>query len=323
MRIVFMGTPDFAVGALQKLVENNYSIVGVITATDQIAGRGQKLQFSAVKNYALSQGLPILQPSNLKDPIFLEELKELKADIQVVVAFRMLPELVWNMPPLGTFNLHASLLPQYRGAAPINHVLMNGETETGVTTFFLNKEIDTGKIILQKKCFIAADDDAGSLHDKLKHLGAELILETLHSIEKNEFQSIDQSLLTTHLSELKPAPKIFKHDCEINWNEKSKTIQNKIRGLSPYPAAFTFLVNKETGQKYSIKIFEVSQTSENDPILNAGQISTDAKNFLHVKTQDAMLSMEQVQLEGKKRIGIKEFLRGFAINGQWSFTTLI
>ncbi len=323
MRIVFMGTPDFAVGALQKLVENNYSIVGVITATDQIAGRGQKLQFSAVKNYALSQGLHILQPSNLKDPNFLEELKELKADIQVVVAFRMLPELVWDMPPLGTFNLHASLLPQYRGAAPINHVLMNGETETGVTTFFLNKEIDTGKIILQKKCLIAADDDAGSLHDKLKQLGAELILETIHSIEQNEFQSIDQSLLTTNLTKLKPAPKIFKNDCEINWNEKSKTIQNKIRGLSPYPAAFTYLLNKETSQKYSIKIFKVSQTSENDPILNTGQISTDAKNFLQVKTQDQMLSIEQVQLEGKKRIGIKEFLRGFPINNQWSFTSLI
>lgn len=322
MRIVFMGTPEFAVTALQKLIESKFEVVGVITAPDQAAGRGKKIRMSAVKKYALSENLRILQPTNLKNPDFLKELQNLKADIQVVVAFRMLPELVWNMPPKGTFNLHASLLPQYRGAAPINHVLMNGETETGVTTFFLDKEIDTGKIILQKKCKITAEDNAGSLHDKLMYLGADVIIDTLHAVEANKISVIPQSDLLTSDSELKPAPKIFKKDGELHWNQESKTILNKIRGLSPYPAAYSHLYIENDQKSYYLKIFKAEQIEKEYPKLEPGTIFTDSKSYFHVITNKGTISILELQLEGKKRMALVDFLRGFNLATPCSFKTL-
>lgn len=322
MRIVFMGTPEFAVTALQKLIEHNYNVVGVITAPDQAAGRGKKIRMSAVKEYALSQNLKLLQPVNLKDPVFIEELRKLNADIQIVVAFRMLPEVVWNMPPKGTFNLHASLLPQYRGAAPINHAIMNGETETGVTTFFLDKEIDTGKIILQKKCVIDKEDDAGSLHDKLMLLGAELIIETLETIESGNLSVISQELIKP-TNTLKTASKIYKEDCELNWNRDSETILNKIRGLSPYPTAFSHLRINSENRVYYIKIFKAQISKIQYPKSEPGTIITDSKTYIHVSTANEILSIEEVQLEGKKRMTVVNFLRGFNLNMPCIFTCLI
>ncbi|MFN3316928.1 MAG: methionyl-tRNA formyltransferase, partial [Raineya sp.] len=235
MRIIFMGTPEFAVPSLQVLVENGYNIVGVVTAPDKPAGRGKQMQVSEVKQYALSQNLPILQPEKLKSPDFLAELQALKADLQVVVAFRMLPEVVWAMPPIGTFNLHASLLPKYRGAAPINWAIINGETETGVTTFFLQHEIDTGNIIFQEKEPISPTDTAGSLYQRLMHKGAKLVLKTVQTIEKGDVQTFPQVGEITH------APKIFRETCQIDWNKTSTEIYNFVRGLAPYPAAWTTL----------------------------------------------------------------------------------
>ncbi|HCO66918.1 MAG TPA: methionyl-tRNA formyltransferase, partial [Dysgonomonas sp.] len=235
LRIVFMGTPDFAVASLKNLVDNNYTIAGVITMPDKPAGRGHKLQYSAVKQYALDNNLPLLQPEKLKDESFLESLKSWKADLQIVVAFRMLPEVVWNMPRFGTFNLHASLLPQYRGAAPINWAIINGEKETGVTTFFLTHEIDTGKIILQKKVPIMEEDNAGIIHDKLMNIGAGLVCKTVDLLLENKIDGIPQDNLISDENELKPAPKIFKETCKIDWNKSSASIHNLIRGLSPHP----------------------------------------------------------------------------------------
>lgn len=323
MRIVFMGTPEFAVFALQKLLENKHEVVGVVTAPDQPAGRGKKIRMSAVKEFALKHELPVLQPLKLKDPAFIEELQALKADIQVVVAFRMLPEVVWAMPPKGTFNLHASLLPQYRGAAPINHVLINGETETGVTTFFLDKEIDTGKIILQEKCAISPDDNAGTLHDKLMVLGAGLILKTLQLIAANKIEPVAQNHLFVSDNDLKPAPKIFKQDCALVWNKSHTAILNKIRGLSPYPVAYSHLLDTETQKSYYLKIFSAQAIEKKYAETRPGSIFTDSATFLHVTTTDQTISLLEVQLEGKKKMKIQDFLRGFALKGVWCFKTLI
>ncbi|MCD6090985.1 MAG: methionyl-tRNA formyltransferase [Bacteroidales bacterium] len=322
MRIVFMGTPEFAVTALQKLVESKYDIVGIITAPDQAAGRGKKIRMSAVKEFALTNNLAVLQPTNLKDPIFLEELRKLKADIQVVVAFRMLPEVVWNMPPKGTFNLHASLLPHYRGAAPINHAIINGETETGVTTFFLDKEIDTGKIILQSKCAITPNDNAGTLHDKLMLLGAELIIETLQAIENNNYKIINQKEFISTNATLKSAPKIFKQDGEINWNSDSTTVLNKIRGLSPYPTSYSYIQLEGEHKPYYIKIFSAQTVHLDYPKSKSGTIFTDSKSYIHVITANGVIALEEVQLEGKKRMQVFPFLRGFSLGTSSFFTSL-
>lgn len=319
MRIVFMGTPDFAVYSLKKLIENNYNIVGVITSVDQPAGRGKKIKMSAVKEFALEHKLNLLQPVNLKDPDFIEELHALNADIQIVVAFRMLPAIVWEMPPFGTFNLHASLLPQYRGAAPINHAIINGETETGLTTFFLDKEIDTGKIILQEKCSIDANDDFGSLHDKMMILGAGLIIKTLKLIENKRHSSIAQSNLIDNSTSLKSAPKIFKEDCKINWKLTAEEINNKIRGLSPYPTAYSYIQADIGEQKYYVKIFKAEIIDKTSTSEKEGMIESDQKNYIHVKCQNGYISIKELQIEGKKRMSTQDFLRGFDFSGKWSF----
>lgn len=302
MRIVFMGTPDFAVASLNALVEAGYEIAGVVTAADKPAGRGQKLQESAVKKYAAEKGLKILQPLKLKDPEFIEELKALKADLQVVVAFRMLPEVVWDMPAKGTINLHASLLPQYRGAAPINHAIINGEAESGVTTFFLKHEIDTGDVIFSEKVAIANDDTAGDLHDHLMEAGAGLLVKTVKAIEENNYKEQPQLFS----DELKHAPKIFKEFCQIDWNQPVKTIYNLIRGLSPYPTAFAVLNGK------TIKIFKAEYETIS-PGIAPGEFQTDGKNFLKFAAKDGWISLLDVQYEGKKRMMVDEFLRGMRL----------
>lgn len=318
LRIVFMGTPDFAVACLAALHENGHHIVGVVTIPDKPAGRGKKLQMSAVKQYALDHHLPLMTPLKLKDPFFMDELSALKADVQVVVAFRMLPEVVWNMPPLGTFNLHASLLPQYRGAAPINHAIINGETESGVTTFFLDHQIDTGKIIDQKRCHIAEEDNAGDLHDKLMSLGAKLVLETIDKMTKGEIVARDQKTLLES-TPLKSAPKIYKEDGLIDWNRNSHELYNLIRGLSPYPSAWTWLMDGQTGQRMSLKIYAVQKTripSDKKP----GHIQVVSGAGLLVHTSDYCLDVLELQLQGKKRMRIQDFLRGFSISMGMHFT---
>lgn len=314
-----MGTPDFAVYSLKKLIENNYNIVGVITAVDQPAGRGKKIKMSAVKEFALEHKLNLLQPVNLKDPGFIEKLRALNADIQIVVAFRMLPAIVWEMPPFGTFNLHASLLPQYRGAAPINHAIINGETETGLTTFFLDKEIDTGKIILQEKCSIDANDDFGSLHDKMMILGSGLIIKTLELIENKRHISIAQSDLIDNSTSLKPAPKLFKEDCKINWKLTAEEINNKIRGLSPYPTAYSYIQAVNGEQKYYVKIFKAEIIDKTATFEKEGMVESDKKNYIHVKCKNGYISIKELQIEGKKRMSTQDFLRGFDFSGKWSF----
>lgn len=301
LRIIFMGTPDFAVSTLQTLVENGQNVVAVITAPDKPAGRGLKLNESPVKQYAVSQNIPVLQPTNLKSEAFLEELKSYQADLQIIVAFRMLPEAVWNMPPLGSFNIHASLLPQYRGAAPINWAIINGETETGVTSFFLKHQIDTGDIIFQDKVIIAAEDDFGTLYEKLKNAGAALALKTVKAIEAGKVPSQPQETS----SELKEAPKIFKETCQINWNQPAQTIQNFVRGLSPYPTAWTVFEDK------TFKIFKTETVGKSTKKVEPGQVITDGKNFIHVQTADGILNILDLQMEGKKRMSIPELLRGF------------
>ena len=309
LRIVFMGTPDFAVESLRALVGNGYNVVGVITAPDKPAGRGYKLQPPAVKAYALSAGLPVLQPENLKNEVFLGELKRLKADIQVVVAFRMLPEVVWSMSPRGTFNLHASLLPQYRGAAPINWAIINGEKETGVTTFFLKHEIDTGEIIFQEKVAIGENDDAGTLHDSLMTLGARLVVRTIDAVISGTVRSLPQSELTEGNKELKPAPKIHKETCRINWDRPVEEIRNFVRGLSPYPAAWTeFDVN---GEKMNFRIFSTKAIPEAHR-LRPGELVTDNKATLRVAAQDGFIEVLEIQLSGKKRMKTGDFLNGFS-----------
>ena len=302
MRIVFMGTPDFAVASLNALVEAGFEIAGVVTAADKPAGRGQKLQESAVKKYAADKGIKVLQPLKLKDPEFIEELRSLKADLQVVVAFRMLPEVVWDMPAKGTINLHGSLLPQYRGAAPINHAIINGETESGVTTFFLTHEIDTGDVIFYEKVAIAEDDTAGDLHDQLMATGAALLVKTVKAIEANDYKEQPQLFS----EEQKHAPKIFKEFCKIDWNQPVKKIYNLIRGLSPYPTAFTELNGK------TIKIFKATY-EETVPGTAPGEFLTDGKTFLKFAAPDGLISLTDVQYEGKKRMLTDEFLRGMRL----------
>ena len=303
MKIIYMGTPDFAVEPLRRLVEAGKNIVAVVTMPDKPAGRGHKIQFSPVKEYALSVNIPLLQPVNLKDPEFVEELRSYQADLQIVVAFRMLPEIVWNMPPLGTFNLHASLLPQYRGAAPINWAVINGETETGITTFFLQHEIDTGNIILQEKITMAPDDNAGIVHDRLMMLGADLVLKTVNQIESGNVASIPQPD-----GELKPAPKIFKDTCLINFNATAESVRNLVRGLAPYPTAWLELTDP-TGNTTNMKIYEVSKELCT-PSHPAGTLVCDGKKVLKVAVQDGYIHLDQVQLAGKKRMPAADLMRG-------------
>ena len=303
MKIIYMGTPDFAVEPLRRLVEAGKNIVAVVTMPDKHAGRGHKIQFSPVKEYALSVNLPILQPVNLKDPEFVEQLRSYQADLQIVVAFRMLPEIVWNMPPLGTFNLHASLLPQYRGAAPINWAVINGETETGITTFFLQHEIDTGNIIQQQKIDIAPDDNAGIVHDKLMYLGSDLVLQTVNQIESGNVASIPQPE-----GELKPAPKIFKDTCQINFNTTAESVRNLVRGLAPYPAAWIELADAE-GNTTNMKIYEVNKELCS-PTHPAGTLICDGKKILKVAVLDGYIHLDQVQLAGKKRMPAADLMRG-------------
>jgi len=289
MKIVFMGTPDFAVASLNALVEAGFDVVGVVTAADKPAGRGQKLHESAVKQYAVSKGIKVLQPLKLKDPLFIDELKSLNADLQVVVAFRMLPEMVWNMPAKGTINLHASLLPQYRGAAPINHAIINGEKESGVTTFFLKHEIDTGDVIFSESVSINNDDTAGDLHDKLMNVGAGLLVKTVKAIEAGNYTEQPQP----KSDELKHAPKIFKEHCLIDWNLSGDKIYNLIRGLSPYPTAFTKLNDK------TLKVFK-AEFEEKEPGISPGSFLSDGKTYLKFAARDGFIKFTDLQYEGKK-----------------------
>jgi len=308
LRIVFMGTPEFAVESLKALVENKYNVVGVVTVPDKPAGRGQKIKTSAVKDYAIQAGIKVLQPEKLRDENFLVDLKALNAHLQIIVAFRMLPEVVWNMPPMGSFNLHGSLLPQYRGAAPINWAVINGDKETGVTTFFLKHEIDTGNIIDQKRMPIEITDNAGTVHDKMMVLGAELVLETVNNICNDTIDPKPQNEYIKENITLNPAPKIFKEDCRINWSQDAEVIFNRIRGLSPYPTAWTELIDADE-KVLSLKIFETE--IEKDKNLAPGTIETDGKNTIFFGCRNGCLKINSLQLAGKKRMTTKEFLNGF------------
>ena len=306
LRIVYMGTPDFAVEGLRALVDGGYNVVAVVTMPDKPMGRhGSVLQPSPVKQYAQEHGLKVLQPEKLKDPVFVEELRALHADLQVVVAFRMLPEVVWSMPPLGTFNAHASLLPKYRGAAPINWAIINGETETGMTTFMLKHEIDTGDIIDQVRIPIADTDNVGVVHDKLMLLSGQLVTKTVDSIIDGTFKTVPQADIQG--VEPTPAPKIFRETCRINWNQPVQKVYDFIRGLSPYPAAWTMLDGK------SIKIYEATKQQATDPAYQPGQILTDGKTYLKVATADGLLNVHVIQLEGKKRMPTLDLLRGYKL----------
>lgn len=309
LRIVYMGTPEFAVESLKRLVEGGYNIVGVITMPDKPMGRhGSVLQPSPVKQYAVSQGLKVLQPEKLKDEQFLTELRELKADLQIVVAFRMLPEVVWNMPPMGTFNLHASLLPQYRGAAPINWAVINGDTETGITTFFLKHEIDTGEIIDQVRVPIADTDNVEIVYNRLMMLGGDLVLKTVDAILEGNVKTTPQEELA-QIEELRPAPKIFKETCRIDWTQGVKKVYDFVRGLSPYPAAWTELHQGEQAP-VMLKIFETEKQycSHNH---QPGSIDTDKKTYFRIATTDGYLNIRSLQLAGKKRMEVADFLRGY------------
>jgi len=302
-----MGTPEFAEFTLRRLVEDGYNIIGVVTMPDKPMGRhGSVLQSSPVKKYAVEQGIPVLQPERLKDPAFIEQLSALKADLQIVVAFRMLPEIVWNMPRLGTFNLHGSLLPQYRGAAPINWAIINGDKETGVTTFFLKHEIDTGDIIYKESIPILPTDNAGTVHDKLMELGADLTVRTLDDIIADRVKPIPQDSIP--VSELRPAPKIFKETCRIDWNQPTARVNDFIRGLSPYPAAWTILRTAD-GCEQDFKIF-AAEPAVDAPLQTPGSITCDGRKNLCVATSDGALRLTEVQIAGKKRMDISAFLCG-------------
>jgi methionyl-tRNA formyltransferase len=314
-RIVFMGTPEFAVASLDAILRAGYTVIAVITAPDKPAGRGMQLTESAVKKYALSKGLPILQPEKLKNPAFLEELQALQADLQIVVAFRMLPELVWNMPPMGTVNLHGSLLPQYRGAAPINWAVINGETETGVTTFKLRHDIDTGDILLQESFPIGDHETAGDVHDRMKEIGAQLLVTTIAGLVAGTLKETPQNEIIRHPAlpgtpvtidpaALKHAPKIFTETCQIDWNQPVKKIYDLIRGLSPFPAAFTHMDGK------LLKIYH-SEMETGSPALAPGQFETDKKTYLRFTASDGYIRITELQLEGKKKMKIEDFLRGY------------
>ncbi len=306
LRIVFMGTPEFAVASLQMLVENGYCVVGVVTAPDKPAGRGMKMQEPDVKKYAVRAGIPVLQPEKLKNPDFIGALKKLDADLQVVVAFRMLPEVVWRMPRLGTFNLHGSLLPQYRGAAPLNRAIINGEQETGVTTFLLDHEIDTGRILFRKKIAIGDNDTVGDIHDRLMEIGAKLVLKTVDALADGSGKAVSQDEVAT--GPLKSAPKLFKEDCHIDWNNPGEQIRNLIRGLSPYPGAWTEL-SDSAGQTATLKIYFARFSPA--PGVVPGTIFTDGKEVLKIAAADGWLELTDLQLSGKKRMKTDEFLRGF------------
>ncbi len=317
-RIIFMGTPEFAVESLRALVENNYNVVAVVTMPDKPAGRGHQLQQSDVKKYALSVGLPILQPEKLKDETFLTELRSYNADLQIVVAFRMLPEVVWAMPPLGTFNLHAALLPQYRGAAPLNWAVINGEKETGATTFFLKQEIDTGDMILQESLPIGEDENVGSVHDRLMTMGAQLVLKTVDLIAEGKAQRIPQPILPE--SEMKPAPKIFKETCEIHFDQPAVQVHNFVRGLSPYPAAWAKL--NIGGTEQVVKIYKTKPivtdnfAYEGFPPEGNGKgatILTDNKTYFRIATTDGYIDILELQLPGKKRMDIRSLLNGIKL----------
>jgi len=310
-KIIFMGTPDFAAESLKALCENNLNIVAVITAPDRKAGRGQKLRQSAVKEYALTQDIPVLQPTNLKSPEFIEKLKSYEADLQIVVAFRMLPEVVWGMPQKGTVNLHASLLPHYRGAAPINYAIIKGEKTTGITTFFIEKEIDTGKVIFREEVEILARETAGELHDKLMVLGSNLIVKTANAVLSGNYASTDQTELLAG-EEPKLAPKIFKEDCKINWEQPVQEIDFFIRGLSPYPAAWSELKHKTTGKILSFKIFDID-LEETEHSFDAGTIFHEDKSELEISAKGGYLKVNSLQIAGKKRLKTADLLRGFTI----------
>ena len=305
-KVVFMGTPDFAVGSLDAIVQAGFPVVGVVTVPDRATGRGLKLTQSPVKQYAIAHGLPLLQPEKLRDPDFQTALKSWEADIFVVVAFRMLPQSVWSMPPMGTFNLHASLLPQYRGAAPINWAIINGEHETGVTTFLLNERIDEGNILMQESTPITPDDNAESLHDRLATIGSRLVVETLHGLSNGTLQGRRQETTET----LHSAPKIFKADCAIDWRQPGQRIVDFVRGLAPYPAATMTLMDGK-GEIQSFKVYDVTFEPSQNSII--GELSTDQKTFQKVGVADGFIHIASLQLSGKKRINISEFLRGYNI----------
>lgn len=314
LRIAYFGTPEFAASQLEAILAAGYEVSVVVTMPDKPAGRGRKIQYSDVKKTALEHGLPLLQPEKLKDPEFLERLASYHADLFIVVAFRMLPAVVWQMPKLGTFNLHASLLPQYRGAAPINFAIINGETETGLTTFFLNEEIDKGAIIMREKVAIRPDESAGELHDELMLLGNSIIVETIRKIELGEAKTQEQSDLIENQA-LKPAPKITKEFCNVDWGQDCQTVYNHIRGLSPYPAAHTRLLS-ENGETIDLKIFG-SKIEAGQPSQPVGTVVTDNKKFLKIALHDGFIHLTQVQQAGKKAMSIDDFLRGTQLNGEW------
>ncbi len=325
LRIVYMGTPDFAVPSLDALVQGGYNVVGVITMPDKPAGRGHKVQYSPVKEYTLAHDLPLLQPERLKDEAFLEALRAWHADLQVVVAFRMLPEVVWAMPRCGTFNLHAALLPQYRGAAPINWAVMNGDRKTGATTFFLDHEIDTGRIILKQEMDIAPDENVGSVHDRLMELGKGLVCRTVDLVieadgEVERIPTIDQSTLmedlvaATGIAELRPAPKIFKETCQMQWDRPCEELYNQVRGLSPYPAAWTSLTLSSGEVISPVKVYKVGmQLSDDVPATAIGHMESDGKSYLRIACQDGYIYLEELQLPGKKRMEIRALLNGFKL----------
>lgn len=304
MKIVFFGTPEFAVESLHALVDNGYDVAAVVTMPDKTGGRGHKVIESDVKKYAVEQGLPVLQPEKLRDPEFIATLKDINADLFIVIAFRMMPEVVWGMPRLGTFNLHGSLLPKYRGAAPINRAIMNGETKTGVTTFFLNHEIDMGDIIDSRSIQIGENENVGSVYDRLMHLGADMVIETVKNIENGTLQSKPQPE-----GEFIPAPKIFKEDCRIDWHRSARDVHNQVRGLSPYPAAFTTMTDA-ADKKQDIKVFETRIAPDMETLLNPGQVLIDGKR-LFAATSDGIVEILEVQPSGKKRMPASAFLLGY------------
>ena len=314
IRIAYFGTPEFAASQLEAILKSGYEVAVVVTMPDKPAGRGRKIQYSEVKKTALEHGLPLLQPEKLKDPTFLEQLASYQANLFIVVAFRMLPAVVWQMPELGTFNLHASLLPQYRGAAPINFAIINGETETGLTTFFLNEEIDKGAVIMREKVSIRPDETAGELHDELMVLGNKVVVETIQKIENNDVQALPQETLFEN-QPLKPAPKITKEFCNINWSQDCQTVYNHIRGLSPYPAAHTQLVS-ESGEVIDLKVYN-SEIEACTPDVAVSNVVTDNKKYLKIALSDGFIHLIQVQQAGKKAMPIADFLRGTPLNGSW------
>ena len=314
IKIAYFGTPEFAASQLEAIINAGYDVAVVVTMPDKPAGRGRKIQYSEVKKCAMEHGLPLLQPEKLKDPVFLEQLASYQADLFVVVAFRMLPAVVWQMPRLGTFNLHASLLPQYRGAAPINFAIINGETETGLTTFFLNEEIDKGAVIMREKVAIRPDETAGELHDELMLLGNTVVVETIRKIEAGDVEALPQEALSKN-QVLKPAPKISKEFCDVDWSQDCQTVYNHIRGLSDYPAAHT-VMQAENGDTIELKIY-ASEIERCRPQIPVGSIVTDNKKFLKVALSDGFIHLTRIQQAGKKSMSIEDFLRGTQLIGQW------